>query len=49
MSVFEKDITRENAYKLRDIKKGDIMPLVSDVMFHTMLNNSNRKKYIIFK
>ncbi len=48
MSLLEKNITRENSYQLRDIKKGDIMPLVSDVMFHTMLNNSNRKKYVSY-
>ncbi len=48
MSVFEKDITRENSYELRDIAKGDIIPLVSDVMFHTMLNNKKRKKYVSY-
>ena len=48
MALLEKNITRENSYELRDIKKGDIMPLVSDVMFHTMLNNSNRKKYVSY-
>jgi len=46
--IFENDITRENAYKLRDIKEGEIIPLVSDVMFHTMLNNSKRKKYVSY-
>ena len=48
ITILEKEITRENSYKLRDIKKGDIMPMVSDVMFHTMLNNSNRKKYVSY-
>ena len=48
ITILEKEITRENAYKLRDVNKGDIMPMVSDVMFHTMLNNSNRKKYVSY-
>ncbi len=31
----------EYSYKLSDRKEGEPFPIVSDVMFHTMLNNES--------
>ena len=48
ISLFEREITRKNSYELRKIKEGDIIPLVSDIMFQTMMNNESRKKYVAY-
>ena len=48
ISMLERKINRENSYKLKpvsELKKGDKIPLVSDTMFHVMINNSSKKKY----
>ena len=41
-------INREYIYKLSDRKEGEPFPIVSDVMFHTMLNNESRKQYVSY-
>ena len=47
-AVLDMEISNKNRYHLSDYKRGDIFPIVSDVMFHTMLNNSTRKIYISY-
>lgn len=46
--MLNREISRINSYELKpveDLKKGERIPIVSDTMFHVMLNNSSRKKY----
>ncbi len=45
MSLFSTKINTKYSYVLKRIEKGEMIPLVSDIMFYTMLNNSKRKKY----
>ena len=47
-STFD-DVDLESGIKLiksKDLKKEDKLPIYSDVMFHTMFNNTNRIKYV---
>lgn len=46
--LFEKRINYKDRYLLNDYGKGDIIPLVSDTMFHVMLNNESRKQYAAY-
>jgi len=48
IDLLSKKISYELSYDLRDIEKGDAIPLVSDTMFYTMFNNSKRKKYVAY-
>ena len=48
MIFLNQKITKEDSYELKKIKKGDIIPLVSNTMFETMLNNKKRKKYVAY-
>ena len=41
-------MNQEYIYKLSDRKEGEPFPIVSDVMFHTMLNNESRKQYVSY-
>lgn len=41
-------ISKEGAYILKEHRKGDKIPIVSDTMFHVMLNNESRKKYAAY-
>jgi len=43
--TLELPISRKNAYLLKELKKGERIPIVSDVMFQAMLNNESRKQY----
>ena len=45
MSLLDRQISSKGAYKLKERKKGDKIPIVSDTMFQTMINNEERKKY----
>ena len=45
MSLLERQISTKDAYVLKEIKKGDKIPIVSDTMFQVMINNEERKKY----
>jgi len=47
MALLDEETTRVNSYELRDIKKGDTIPAVSDTMFSIMFNNTKRKKYVL--
>lgn len=40
--------TSSLVYSLSDYQKEDKKPIISDVMFHTMLNNEKRKKYVCY-
>ena len=44
-SLLEKEISKKNAYKKEKLTKGYKIPIISDTMFHVMLNNKKRKKY----
>lgn len=46
--MLDRIIITEGAYKLKDIKelkKGDKIPIVSDTMFNVMINNESKKEY----
>ena len=43
--TFERRIIRDLSYKKETYKKGYKIPIISDVMFHTMINNKSRIKY----
>lgn len=47
-SILELPMSRKNAYELKELKKGERISIVSDVMFHTMLNNEVRKQYVSY-
>ncbi len=47
-TMLERAISRKGSYELKTLNKGDRIPLVSDTMFHTMINNSSRKKYAAY-
>ena len=47
-TLFNQNISRINSYKLEPYKSGYKIPIVSDTMFHTMLNNQSRKKYVSY-
>ena len=46
--MLNREISKVNAYELKELKKGYKIPIISDVMFHTMLNNESRKKYVCY-
>lgn len=48
LSLEDFTISKVNSYKLKELKKGYKIPIVSDVMFHTMINNEKRKKYVCY-
>ena len=46
--MLNREMSRINSYELKkieELKKGERIPIVSDTMFHVMLNNSSRKQY----
>ena len=47
-TMLERDISRVNSYELKEYKKGYRIPIVSDTMFNTMLNNESRKIYAAY-
>ena len=46
ITVLEKSISTTGSYKLKELKKGDKIPIISDAMFNAMLNNENKKQYV---
>ena len=46
--MIDRDINKENAYVLEEMKKGYKIPIVSDTMFLAMINNEKRKKYAAY-
>ena len=46
--TLDKEISRINSYPLLDYYKGYKIPIVSDSMFKTMINNESRKEYICY-
>ena len=47
-TLFNQNISKVNSYKLENYYHGYRIPIVSDTMFHTMLNNQSRKKYVSY-
>ena len=47
-TILERLFIDSDRYKLSDYKEGEVFPIVSDVMFHTMLNNESRKQYVSY-
>ena len=45
MILLDQEITEKNSYKFKERYPGFKIPIVSDSMFHTMINNENRKQY----
>ena len=48
MTILEQEITEKNSYKFKERYPGFKIPIVSDSMFHTMINNENRKQYVAY-
>ena len=48
INMIDRDISKEDAYVLKELKKGDKIPIVSDTMFQVMINNEKRKKYAVY-
>ena len=46
--TLDKEISKVNSYPLLDYYKGYKIPIVSDSMFKTMINNESRKEYICY-
>ena len=46
--MLKRNISRKDAYKLTDVKRGEKIPIVSDTMFEVMINNESRKKYAAY-
>lgn len=46
--MIDRDISKQDAYVLKEIKKGDKIPIISDTMFQAMINNEKRKKYAAY-
>lgn len=45
--LYELETTRRGAYsRLQANEKGKMIPIISDIMFQTMINNEQRKKYL---
>ena len=45
MILLDQEITEKNSYKFKERYPGFKIPIVSDSMFHTMINNENWKQY----
>ena len=43
--MLERKTSKKNAYVKKEYTKGYKIPIISDVMFETMINNESRKKY----
>ena len=46
--TLDEEISKVNSYKLVDYYKGYKIPIVSDAMFKTMINNESRMEYICY-
>ena len=44
-AMLERKTSKKNAYVKKEYTKGYKIPIISDAMFETMINNSSRKKY----
>lgn len=47
-AMLNRELSKKGAYKLEKIKKGEKIPIVSNTMFNTMINNTKRKKYAAY-
>lgn len=46
--ILKRSLIQDDRYRLQDYREGEMLPIVSDVMFHTMLNNESRKQYVSY-
>ena len=49
--LLEQEVSNKNKFELKkstELKEDDIIPIVSDVMFKTMLGNESKKKYVSY-
>lgn len=46
-AMLERKTSKKNAYVKKEYTKGYKIPIVSDTMFETMINNESRKKYAV--
>ena len=49
--LLEQEVSNKNKFELKkstELKEDDIIPIVSDVMFKTMLGNESKKKYVCY-
>ena len=50
-SLLDLEISKKGCYELKkpeELGKDDIIPIVRDVMFKTMLGNESKKKYVSY-
>lgn len=45
--MLERKTSKKNAYVKKEYTKGYKIPIISDTMFETMINNESRKKYAV--
>lgn len=45
IAMLDRKVSKKNAYVKKEYTKGYKIPIVSDTMFDTMINNESRKKY----
>ena len=49
--LLDQEVSNKNKFELKkstELKEDDIIPIVSDVMFKTMLGNESKKKYVSY-
>ena len=46
-AMLERKTSKKNAYVKKEYTKGYKIPIISDTMFETMINNESRKKYAV--
>lgn len=46
--LLNKRVKKDLAYELKEMEEGYKIPIVSDTMFHVMINNEKRKKYAAY-
>ena len=49
--LLDQEVSNKNKFELKkstELKEDDIIPIVSDVMFKTMLGNESKKKYVCY-
>ena len=47
IAMLERKTSKKNAYVKKEYTKGYKIPIISDTMFETMINNESRKKYAV--
>lgn len=47
IAMLDRKVSKKNAYVKKEYTKGYKIPIISDTMFETMINNESRKKYAV--